>query len=214
MVCTKCGALIPLDDLTCPVCGKHRTTKEILAEPPQPGSANRTGLAADKYKTFWPRFWAGFIDGLVFLPITLFDSYLSAPARGPIILISWAIISYTAYWLYSVSLHARFGQTLGKRAMHVKVMDVSEERIPSLGQAFLRDIGYIILNISSLVYFVYIVAAHKYVAGTEQVNSLPGRILAFAGLGWFLLEVITMFANSKRRAIHDLIAKTVVLNVA
>jgi len=39
-------------------------------------------------------------------------------------------------------------------------------------------------------------------------------VLAFAGLGWFLLEVITMLTNSKRRAIHDLIAKTVVMKVA
>jgi uncharacterized RDD family membrane protein YckC len=214
MVCTNCGALIPVADLACPVCGRQRTTQEVLAEPPPPDPSKTSGFVADKYRTFGPRFWAGFIDGLVFLPISLSDSYLSAPARGPLILISWAIVSYSAYWLYTVSLHARFGQTLGKRAMHVKVMDVSEQRIPSLGQAFLRDVGYIILNVSSLVYFVYIVVAHKYVTGTEQVNSLPGRILEFAGLGWFLLEVITMFANSKRRAVHDLIAKTVVMNVA
>jgi uncharacterized RDD family membrane protein YckC len=111
-------------------------------------------------------------------------------------------------------LHARYGQTLGKRAMHVKVMDVSEERIPSLGQAFLRDIGYIAINTFSLAYFIHIVVAHKYVTGTEQLDSLPGIILACAGLGWFLLEVITMFSNSKRRAVHDLIAKTVVVRVA
>jgi len=181
---------------------------------PNSGDANDSQLAMGKYKTFVARFWAGFVDGLVFLPITLFDEYLSAPARGPIILISWAIVSYSAYWLYSVSLHARYGQTLGKKAMHVKVMDVSEERIPSWGQAFLRDVGYIAINTSSLIYFIYIVVAHKYVTGMEQVNSLPGMILGFAGLGWFLLEVITMLTNSKRRAIHDLIAKTVVLRVA
>src|SRR5208283_1991020 len=119
-------------------------------------------LAMDKYRTFGSRFWAGFIDGLVFLPISLSDSYLSSPARGPKILISWAIFSYSAYWLYSVLLHARYGQTVGKRAMHVKVMDVSEERIPSLKQAFLRDAVYIALNTSSLVYFIYLVVAHKY----------------------------------------------------
>jgi len=150
----------------------------------------------DKYKTFGPRFWASFIDGLVFLPIGFFDNYLSAPARGPIVLISWAIVSYSAYWLYSVSLHARYGQTIGKKAMHVKVMDVSEERIPSLGQAFLRDVGYIAINISALVYFIYIVVAHKYVTGSEQVNGLPGMVLEFASLGWLLLEVVTMLTNS------------------
>src|SRR5882672_3608986 len=116
----------------------------------------------DKYRTFGPRFWAGFIDGLVFLPVSIFDNYLSSPARGPGILVAWAIFSYSIYWLYSVLLHARYDQTVGKRVMHVKVMDVSEERIPSLAQAFLRDAGYIILNISSLIYFIYLVMAHKY----------------------------------------------------
>ncbi len=167
----------------------------------------------EKYRTFWPRFWAGFVDGLVFLPVSLFNNYLSTPARGPTILISWAIVSYSAYWLYSVLLHARYGQTVGKRAMHVKVMDVSEGRIPSLKQAFLRDVAYIAINTASLVYFIYLVVAHKYVNGTEQINGLPGMILTFASFGWFLLEVITMLTNSKRRAIHDLIAQTVVVKV-
>jgi uncharacterized RDD family membrane protein YckC len=167
----------------------------------------------NKYRTVGPRFWAGFIDGLVLLPISLFDDYLSSPKRGMIILVSWAIVSYSAFWLYSVSLHARYGQTLGKRAMHVKVLDVSEERIPSIRQALLRDSGYIILNLGSLIYFLYLAVTGKY-TGAEQFNSsTEGRILAFAGLAWFLLEIGTTFINSKRRAVHDLIAKTVVVQV-
>jgi uncharacterized RDD family membrane protein YckC len=43
------------------------------------------------------------------------------------------------------------------------------------------------------------------------VSSLPALILAYASIGWFLLEVVTMLTNSKRRALHDLIAKTVVV---
>ena|ERR1700686_1079135 len=166
-----------------------------------------------RYKTFWQRFWAGFIDGLVFLPINFFHHYLSSPARSPAVLISWAIFSYSVYWLYSVLLHARYGQTLGKRAMHVKVMDVSEEAIPSLSQAFLRDIGYIVINVFSLIYFIYLVVSHKYINGPQQLeNGIPGEILGFAGLGWFLLEVVTMLTNPKRRAFHDFIAKTVVVS--
>ncbi len=167
----------------------------------------------DKYRTVGPRFWAGFIDGLVFLPITMFDDYLSSPQRGLTILVSWAIISYSAFWLYSVSLHACYGQTLGKRAMHVKVLDVGEDRIPSIRQALIRDIGYILLNFGSLLYFLYLVITGNY-AGTEQLEgSSMGRILAFAGLTWFLLEIGTAFTNPKRRAVHDLIARTVVVRV-
>ncbi|MEZ0254741.1 MAG: RDD family protein [Chthoniobacter sp.] len=163
-----------------------------------------------KYHTFWPRFCAGFVDGLVFIPLDLVDGYLSAPARGPFVLIVWAVLSYSAYWLYSVLLHARYGQTLGKMATRIRVLDLSEERIPSLRQAFIRDVGYILLNTFSLAWFVYLVIAGRY-SGVADVPTGPGMFLSFASLGWFLLEVITMLTNNKRRAFHDFIAGTVVV---
>jgi len=166
-----------------------------------------------KYKTFWPRFWAALVDSLIFLPIGILDNYLNSAERGPFILIVWAIVSYTAYWLYSVILHARYGQTLGKMVMRVKVLDVNEERIPTLRQAFIRDIGYIILNTFGLGYFIYSVFAGQYADETE-VTTLPDQILMWAGLGWFLLEIITMATNDKRRAFHDYIAKTVVIRTS
>lgn len=166
-----------------------------------------------KYQTFGPRVWAGIVDGLVFLPISFFDGYLSSPERGSLILIAWAIVSYTTYWLYSVILHARYGQTLGKMAAGVTVLDVSEERMPTFRQAFIRDIGYIALNSLSLAYLIYLVVAGQYVRNTE-VGTLPGQVLAWASLGWFLLEIITMATNNKRRALHDYLAQTVVVRNA
>jgi len=166
-----------------------------------------------RYSTFWPRFWAGFYDGLVFLPVSLADNYLSSPARLPIVLIAWALFSYPAYWVYSVALHAYRGQTVGKKATHVKVMDVSETRIPSLKQALLRDIGEIVPNSICLVYFIYLVVTHQYSAPFSQSSHWPILVLGFGSLGWFLLEVITMMTNSKRRALHDWIAGTVVVRV-
>jgi uncharacterized RDD family membrane protein YckC len=141
-------------------------------------------IVAYRYRTFWPRLLAGFIDGLVFLPITLLDRYLSSPARGSGVLIGWAIFSYSAYWLYSVLLHARFGQTVGKMLTSVKVMNVSETAIPSLKQAFLRDVGYIAIDILTLAYFIYLVLAQKYSIGQQQLeDGLSGTILSIAGAG-------------------------------
>ena len=167
----------------------------------------------EKYQTFRARFFAGFIDSLVFIPLNLCDSYLTAPERGNSTLITWALISYSAYWLYSVILHARSGQTLGKKAMKIRVLDVSEERIPTLKQAFLRDIGYIVLSCSSMIYFIYLVITNHLRTGTG-VNPIPGIILGLASLGWFLLEITSMFTNEKRRALHDFIANTVVVQEA
>src|SRR5215471_16980329 len=168
--------------------------------------------AMDQYRTFWRRFWASFFDGLVLVPVGLLDFYFFSPARGTAILISWAVISYSTPWLYSVLLHAWHGQTLGKMALGVQVLDLSEQRTPTLGQAFLRDAAYIVVQVCSLAYFIHIVLVHKY-TGDKEVPGVLGKILGFAGLGWLLLEILTMLTNSKRRAVHDFIAKTVVLKV-
>jgi len=167
----------------------------------------------DRYSTFGSRVWAGLLDGLVFLPMGFADSYLAAPERGPAIILLWGTGSYSAYWLYSVLMHARYGQTLGKMAFHVKVLDVAEKRIPTLRQAFLRDAGYIIPNLASLVYLFTLVLSGRYSLNAE-LGGAPGVILGLAGVAWFLLEVVTMATNRKRRALHDYIAGTVVVRDA
>ncbi len=167
----------------------------------------------DRYSTFWPRFWAGFIDGLVFLPISLSDNYLSAPARGTIILIGWAVFSYPAYWIYSVVLHVRRGQTVGKKSQRVKVLDISEERIPSLSQALLRDIGSIVLSSCGLLYFLYLVLTQQYTTNANVSGRWILIAIGSANLLWFFLEIVTMLMNPKRRALHDVIAGTVVVRV-
>jgi uncharacterized RDD family membrane protein YckC len=95
----------------------------------------------------------------------------------------------------------------------VKVLDVSEQRIPSLKQALLRDVGSIVFSSCGLVYFIYLVVARSYGGSDSLANHWLLMVLAFANLGWFLLEIITMLTNSKRRAFHDLIARTVVMSV-
>ena len=47
----------------------------------------------------------------------------------------------------------------------------------------------------------------------ENVNTV-NWIISFSGLAWFLIEVITMLANNKRRALHDFIAGSVVVRVS
>ena len=165
-----------------------------------------------KYQTFAPRFWAGLIDGLVFLPLGFLGVLLSFSERGPVLFIAWSIASYSSHWLYSVLLHARYGQTLGKMAMGVKVLNLSEDRIPTFRQAFIRDICYVALNVLALASLTYLVLTHQYGHDTAA-TSLPDQIIGYSSLGWFLLEIISMATNDKRRAFHDYLAGTVVIRV-
>lgn len=175
---------------------------------------NRKATCVDRYSTFGARFVAGIIDGLVFIPLGIVDIFLfDSPADGVAIFLIWSAIAYSSGWLYTVLLHARYGQTLGKRAVGVQVLDVSETRIPTLLQAFLRDSVYIVLNTITLACLFVIVIRGNYTAFALE-DSVPGHILNWIGLGWFLTETLTMLTNDKRRALHDFIARTVVVRSA
>jgi uncharacterized RDD family membrane protein YckC len=167
----------------------------------------------DRYKTSWARFWALVIDAIVFLPLSFIDEALLSPEHPSTVVIAWAALSYSSYWLYSVLLHAKYGQTVGKRLLRVKVLDFGELRTPSLSQAFLRDIGIVVLNTASVIYLAYLVLTASYVPGAEY-TALPGQILTWAAVAWAVLELITMLGNEKRRAFHDFIASTVVVRDA
>jgi uncharacterized RDD family membrane protein YckC len=113
--------------------------------------------------------------------------------------------------MYCALMHARYGQTLGKRAVNVKVFAVSEERIPSLEQSFLREIAGIIYSAMWLMQFAhYVLATGSAVRGRI---AFPSQILNRAWIWWLVIELGTMLANTKRRAVHDFIAGTVVLRI-
>jgi uncharacterized RDD family membrane protein YckC len=167
----------------------------------------------NKYHTFWARFWAGIVDGFVLCPISFLNPYFSSPHRGSVVLITWTILFSCSYWIYSVTLIAKRGQTVGKRVAGTQVLDVSEGRIPTLRQAVLRDIGNIVPSSIQMIFMIYLILAHLYSA--ESISSSQFlSVLGYAGGIWFLLEITTMFLNEKRRAFHDLIAGTVVVHTS
>lgn len=166
-----------------------------------------------KYLNFWPRFWAGFVDSLVLSPLIIADFYIKRHYTGGILLACDIIISYSCYYIYNVIMISRYGQTLGKMALNIRVMNVAEDRIPSLRQAILRDIGYIFAAVCGMVYSLYLVALHRYSLQMESDNLFLS-VINWIMQAWFWIEVITMLSNNKRRALHDLIAGTVVVSTS
>jgi uncharacterized RDD family membrane protein YckC len=160
----------------------------------------------ERYNTFWRRFGAGLIDGLVLLPVTVALAVVIAHKPGPLTLLLWAVFSGSLGWTYSIALHAKYGQTFGKMITGVKVLDITEHRLPTVAQAIWRDSGAIALDV-----FRITSAFVSGSLGAGSASSLPGRLALYTSNLWFLLEVVTMLANPRRRALHDLIAGTVVV---
>lgn len=162
-----------------------------------------------RYKTFWRRFGALLIDGIMFqavnrvIPETDRDSSLRLVALVSVL----GLIPI----IYSTVMHARFGQTVGKMAAGVMVLDLSETSGPTWRQSLQRD---------SLSYG-FAVAAFVLTAMTISMDTEGDRLavlvfgfgLVFALLAWSLGEILSTLINSRRRSFHDLIAGTVVVKL-
>jgi uncharacterized RDD family membrane protein YckC len=169
-----------------------------------------------RYRTGWRRFWATFIDGFVLQPLMWLNDWIWSAFHTPLLLVPWFVLYSISFVAYSVLLHWRWGQTLGKRVTRVRVHSLSGGPL-SLRQAAMRDI----LPLISLVVVLldlpdvahgknpYQEAAAAGLAGLSTFQL----VMVWSMPAWWILEVVTMLSNSKRRALHDFIAGTVVMRV-
>jgi uncharacterized RDD family membrane protein YckC len=162
----------------------------------------------DKYSTFGPRFWASILDGIIISVLSGILVYLGTQAGGGIQK-TLGYIDTVQFAVYSVALHTLYGQTFGKMALDVKVVDLLSEKGISFKQAFLRDCVPVVMLILLLIASIFVPVDQA----AEAPNWLIYAMIAF-GVSyflWHLLEIITMLFNDKNRAIHDFIAGTVVI---
>lgn len=174
---------------------------DIPPPPPRP--------APSKYATFWRRAGAILLDGLIFLPGAIGAQYLSHTASDPLSQSAPGLVASLLFSLYTMLLHGRNGQTVGKRATGVLLLDLSEERLTA-SQAITRDLVPLSLSIAVFVVIVNVGLP----AGPPWLGfagPLSGLALLSINCVWGLLEILTMATNRKRRAAQDLIAGSVVV---
>ena len=162
-----------------------------------------------RYDTFWRRVGAGIADGVILFPLHWLDSWIFGSGTTPVILLLWFTFNSFSYIIYSVVLHGLYGQTLGKMLTGVRVLDVSETRL-SFGQAFLRDsVPMLFTTIGVAIGIQTVLSGENPLAGEEI--TLADILIGLTAFVWLLAELITMLWNNKRRAIHDYIARSVVV---
>jgi uncharacterized RDD family membrane protein YckC len=165
-------------------------------------------METEKYSTGLKRIWAAIVDGIVFMPFLLIDYFLISPATNEYIRICWLLFTVFTPIFYSIILHYNYGQTIGKWVVGIKVMDVTETKNISFKQSVIRDSFYLFIELIAFLYFlVQLFKTGKTSYLLEDFNSFGG--IPF--LVWTLLELATMLLNKKRRAIHDFLARSVVI---
>jgi uncharacterized RDD family membrane protein YckC/predicted RNA-binding Zn-ribbon protein involved in translation (DUF1610 family) len=161
---------------------------------------------APPYRTFWRRFWAGSVDGFVLGEIGALDYYLWPHSTSSLVSACRLVMLWVAGPAYSIYLHGRFGQTIGKRLLRIRVVDVSERPL-TVRQAFLREALNLPLAVWSLLAALF---ALRHGGDPDDMHLGPP-----IGVYWGLLglELVSTLGSFKRRALHDLIAGSVVVRV-
>jgi uncharacterized RDD family membrane protein YckC len=169
-------------------------------------------MIEEKYKTFWPRFLAAIVDSLVFIPLEIADYFIRENYNiiNDAAIYFWFILASLAFMIYSVLMHGIYGQTLGKMAMNVKVLDISENKLSML-QALKRDIIPIILTCICIAIVLLQSINYTGTNASSITYNIASYLIEYVGFAWFIAEIVSMLFNDKRRAIHDFIADSVVI---
>jgi uncharacterized RDD family membrane protein YckC len=156
-----------------------------------------------KYQTFFPRLGALILDAVLLLPLSVLADWIAGTEMDAGVKSAVSISIDFANIFYFIVLHALFGQTVGKMLLKVKVLSVAEERL-GWRRAIIRDLPQLIFVAISLIPMV------NNDLGVKDVPLTPVGILVAM---WGLADIAVFFSTPKHRALHDLIAGSVVVRI-
>lgn len=171
------------------------------------------------YAGFWKRFFAGFVDLLVFVPFIFLFHFIDGISIEAAMI--GAVLSGLMYSVYSISFHYKFGATVGKMAAGIKVTQPNGDAI-GWQHAILRssfDVVFAIATIciqlialSQVDPAIYLNAGFT-AKGQHMMQFYPAwhDMLNLVTFVWVFSEFVVLLFNERKRALHDFIAGTVVV---
>lgn len=173
-----------------------------------------------KYAGFWKRGFATLIDIILFMPFLILQFWLYTKGKTAIYIISIFIFLYGN--LYYILLHGFYGKTLGKFVLNIQV--VALDGLPiTIKQAAQRNFVEILFScvgiLSTLVALEQIgnselIGLKWMKVSTVLQENRPQFSNDFLKLQqyYFYASIICILFNKKRRALHDFIGNTVVID--
>ncbi len=168
-----------------------------------------------KFATFWPRFGALILDGIILAVITIPVTYINITTwKIPFIYPLTCIISFS----YKPFMEYQYGATVGKMAAGLIVVGYNfakvtlKEELKRVSYYYLPSILIAIMTMRS-----YFSADFKSISGYEEfesyVSSTNPAILWVNGIVLVLTiaDCVAFFTSDQRRSLHDSYAGTYVI---
>ncbi len=179
--CAECGRAFPESEMlqyenawVCALCKPlfFQRVKEGVATPSK-APINRPNPASIR-----ERFVAVLIDGIIFALVVVLPFAIVTSFLAPSWIHHYRILSYTVMPIYEIVMIGRYGATLGKMAMKIKVMRLDGSRVSyprSIGRHYAKVLSALILYIGYLVAFwdKDTRAMHDHIVGTRVVTAKP-----------------------------------------
>ncbi|HYV84347.1 MAG TPA: RDD family protein [Patescibacteria group bacterium] len=175
----------------------------------------------NQYAGFWKRVWARVIDALVLLPFGLLNYWAWSDSRRLTILAALPMGALMPAYL--IITHGFLGQSLGKRALHLRVESQSGGRlswggvVARFSPLALYEVTWALGVMSSVhglsdVQFQAASLLQKYhliLTGTPGWVHLCNTFFSC----WVLADVIVLVSRPDKRALHDFLGGSVVRRV-
>lgn len=107
------------------------------------------------------------------------------------------VLPTALFYAYSITLHWLFGATLGKMIVGLKVKTFPTGLPISLLASFVRDVAYVLLFAASILLPFLI----------ESSSALVDWLMPL----FFACDAVVALASKSNRALHDLLASTIVV---
>jgi uncharacterized RDD family membrane protein YckC len=169
--------------------------------------------------SFGKRLSANLLDAIFISPVSGIFWYLETKS-----VINGLIFHYLYLFIfcfYEIYFTGKFGKTPGKMIMKIKVIKITNLKI-NYKDAFLRSLWNIVFSVIILIGTTY---AFMRISNSEYINLkwteqsllltkndlFPFWFISLLNILFLTGEILTLIFNKKKRAIHDFIAKTIVI---
>ncbi|PRC90796.1 RDD family protein [Solimicrobium silvestre] len=175
-----------------------------------------------EYSGFWRRAVAHGIDALFCVLFFWITDALNGGHKE--LAVAIAVLQGSTFYLYTFYCHAKFGKTIGKRIMGLKVLNIEGSPISFL-QSFKRNIPLFIESLPWIISTYFVISNIP----ADQFHNLFLQPKAYRQLEdsmrpiWYFpvqmvmavfvaADIITMLISRKRQTLHDMIGGTIVVH--
>jgi len=174
-----------------------------------------------QYAGFWKRFFSLALDFIILMPVSILILWVESFSKNIHMLF---IIPHAILYLgYNIYMNAAYGGTCGKLIAGIRITKTNGEKI-YYKEAFLRNIVDLVLGLTIVVMQVYALLnisepSYNTLSWIKKTGYLQKNMPEFAEIArlnyiiWIWGELFVLLLNKKKRALHDFIAGTVVVDL-